>query len=173
MERDVAGRYNSKSMAVKRGRVTGIFFCLEAGRPSKFTQQVTLMGNYGMQGDRHARENSPKQLLLMNFETLQALGVKPGQTKENFTVTGLDVDKLAAGTRLLLGSTAIIEITQPCAPCGQLNKIRAGLAEALQGRRGVYARVVRGGIVYLEDVLEVLPHETAAPDPVPLVTPPD
>lgn len=150
----------------------GIFFCLEAGRPSKFTQQVTLMGNYGMQGDRHAKENSPKQLLLINAETLQDIGIKPGQTKENFTVAGLDVNRLAPSTRLRIGSTAIIEITQPCAPCGQMNKIRAGLAEALKGRRGVYARVVRGGIVYLDDFLEVLPRETEAPDPDPLVTPP-
>jgi hypothetical protein len=158
-------------MKAKRGRISAIFFCLEAGRPSKFTQQVTLMGNYGMQGDRHAKENSLKQLLLVNVEALRAVGVKPGLTKENFTVSGLDVDKLAGGTRLKIGSTAIVEITQPCAPCGQMNRIRAGLAEQLKGRRGVYARVVRGGIVYLDDVLEVMPRESAATDPVPLVTP--
>lgn len=156
-----------------RGRISGIFFCLEGGRPSKFTQQVTLMGNFGMQGDRHAKEGSPKQLLLMSADVLRATNLKPGQTKENFTVRNLDVDRLPAGTQLRVGATAIIEITQPCAPCAQMEKIRPGVMAQLKGRRGMYARVVRGGIVYLEDVLEVIPQARETHDPVPLVSPPE
>jgi MOSC domain-containing protein YiiM len=56
------------------------------------------------------------------------------------------LDDLAAGTRLTIGE-AVLELTGPCEPCeviGRINRVADpyALRDALEGRRGVLARVV-------------------------------
>jgi MOSC domain-containing protein YiiM len=144
---------------MQQGHVVGIFFSLEANRPSKFTQQAILMGSYGLQGDRHAKEGVDNQLLLVDVAVLEDLDLKAGAIFENFTIRGLKIDEMKPGTRLRMGETAIIEISRICKPCKRMNEVRDGLMKKLAGRRGMYARVIRGGQVFLQDAVIVQSKE--------------
>jgi hypothetical protein len=53
---------------------------------------------------------------------------------ENVTTRGLDLLGLPTGTRLYLGSTAVIEITGLRNPCAQLDGIESGLMAATLDR---------------------------------------
>ncbi|MBI3864843.1 MAG: hypothetical protein HY290_23450 [Planctomycetia bacterium] len=79
--------------------------------------QAMLLAGRGIEGDRKAT-GGQRQLNIMSAETLAILkneGFKtaPGELGEQIALAGIDVDKLAEGARLRLGSTAIIEVTRP------------------------------------------------------------
>jgi MOSC domain-containing protein YiiM len=79
--------------------------------------------------------------------------LRPGGLRENITTTGLNVNSLAIGQRLQIGDTRL-EVSEVCAPCDQIEKIRPGLRKELWGRRGMLCRVIEGGIIRRGDAIE-------------------
>jgi MOSC domain-containing protein YiiM len=123
---------------------------------------ATLISGLGIQGDKHAVAVSDRQVLLADKEALDAVGVTPGTIKENLTVEGLNVMDLPAGSRLRLGTSAVLEITEICEPCFRMDEIRQGLKQELEGRRGMVARVIQGGTIHLGDPIQVEEAEPLA-----------
>jgi MOSC domain-containing protein YiiM len=92
---------------------------------------------------------------------------------ENLTTRGVDLLALPTGTRLLIGETAVIELTGLRNPCVQLDRIEPGLMAATLERNpdgelirkaGVMAIVVAGGEVRPGDRIQVeLPAEPHRP----------
>ena len=99
-----------------------------------------------------------------------------GEMGENVTTEGIDLLRLSAGTRLHLGSDAVVEVTGLRNPCQQLNDLRPGLMEAVLDRdeagnlirnAGMMTVVVSGGVVRAGDAIEVVaPAEHVALEPV-------
>ena len=104
---------------------------------------------------RTTRPGTKRQVLFASAEHLDALGVEPGRIRENFTVEGDDVHGWPLGQRLAIGG-AEFEITMVCDPCHKMDEIRPGLQAELDGRRGMLARVVRGGEVSAGDEIRLL-----------------
>jgi MOSC domain-containing protein YiiM len=128
-------------------------------------QMVTsanLVTDLGIEGDKHASAASKRQVLLADKEALDAVGVLPGTIKENVTVEGVDVMRLPAGTRIRLGRTAVLEITDVCEPCFRMDEIREGLQAELEGRRGMVSRVVQGGTISVGDAITIEQSEPLA-----------
>jgi len=128
--------------------------CLGQRAPMRPLDETHLVQG-GIAGDAHFAPESARQLLLADQEALLAVGVSPGEIKENLTLQGVGVMDLPAGTRLALGE-AEVQITKECEPCSRMDEIRSGLKEQLVGRRGMYARVVRPGKVRPGDPVRVL-----------------
>jgi MOSC domain-containing protein YiiM len=127
------------------GVVVSIQTCVGDHAPLRPMDEVRLEPG-GIPGDRHFAPGSARELLLIERETLERLGLEPGQVRENLTVEGLSLMGLPAGTRILLGG-AEVEVTKECLPCEVMEAIRPGLRAELEGRRGMLARVVRSGTV--------------------------
>jgi MOSC domain-containing protein YiiM len=106
--------------------------------------EVHALEGQGLQGDRHARTGSHRQVLLVEVETLEALGLAPGAVREQVTVRGLRLNDLPAGARMRIG-TAELEVAGPCEPCERMEEIRPGLRAQLDGRRGRFCSVIRAG----------------------------
>jgi MOSC domain-containing protein YiiM len=121
-----------------------------------------LVEGLGMEGDKHASAASKRQVLLADKEALDAVGVLPGTIKENVTVEGVDVMGLPAGSRVRLGRSAVLEITEICEPCFRMDEIREGLKQELEGRRGMVSRVVRGGTISVGDPITIERSEPLA-----------
>lgn len=139
--------------------VAALQICPGHRLPMEARDAVRFVADQGLAGDRHARRGSKRQVLLAEAETLAALGLSPGEIKENVTVRGLDLHGLGPGSHLRLGEETELEITGYCAPCRRLEEIRTGLQRAIANRRGMLARVVRSGSVSVGDRIEVL-HRT-------------
>jgi len=143
---------------------------------SKFAEEaIVLQAGLGVRGDAHAgatvRHRSrvardPSQANLRQVHLLHAelfdelmaadFAVWPGDLGENITTRGLDLLALPTGTRLHLGSGAVIELTGLRNPCSQLDRFQPGLMAAVLGRdaagrllrkAGVMAVVLTGGEV--------------------------
>jgi MOSC domain-containing protein YiiM len=141
-------------------RVLHLFTCLRHRLRLQAVGEAQAVANKGFQYCAHGRPDSKRQVLLMDSETLEAMGLAPGWIKENVTTRGLDVQGLVLGQQLRIGE-ALMEVTLPCEPCGQMNNIRPGLEEELRGRRGKLCRVVDGGLVKVGDAIELLERRAA------------
>lgn len=149
---------------------------------------ITLLEGLGVEGDAHmgatvkhrsrvARDPSQpnlRQVHLIHAELLDELEAKgfsvaPGRMGENITTRGIDLLALPTGTRLHIGSGAIVEVTGLRNPCAQLDGIQPGLMQAVLGRdaegnlirkAGIMGIVLQGGEVKPDDgVRMVLPPE--------------
>lgn len=137
------------------GEVAGLFFSIRHRLPMKAVEEIEAIANKGFKGCAHGRPGSPRQLLLVELETLEALGLKPGEIKENVTTRGVALARLKRGQQLRVGK-ALLEVTLPCGPCGRMDDIRSGLQQELRGRRGILCRVLEGGRVRCGDAVTVL-----------------
>ena len=137
------------------GEVARLFVAVVHRHPMHEVEDVVAVADRGFAGCIHGRPGNRRQVLLMDLETLEDLGVPPGAVKENITTRGLKVRELRGGQRLRVGE-ALFEVTVPCEPCYRMDEIRQGLQNELRGRRGMLCRVVEAGWIRRGDVIEVL-----------------
>ena len=149
---------------------------------------IRLVAGMGVEGDAHqgatvkhcsrvARDPTQpnlRQVHLVHAELHDDLreagfAVAPGQMGENVTTSRVDLLGLATGTRLHLGSSAVVEVTGLRNPCAQLDKIQKGLMAATLGR-DEHGNLVRKagimGVVLAEG--EVRPGDPIRVEPPPL-----
>jgi MOSC domain-containing protein YiiM len=137
-----------------KGVVRALFVTPKKKETPVPVQSVNTAGS-GFDGDYHANFANKRQILMVSAAVLNELELEPGAIFENVVVEGLDVMSLAEGRRLRMGE-ALLEVTIPCEPCIQMERVRHGLQAALQDRRGMFARVVSIGSVRVGDAVEVL-----------------
>jgi len=133
------------------GRVVAIHLCVGPRVPMASPGSVVAISGRGLEGDRHARAGSGRQVLLLDAAVLAAEGLAPGVLRENLTLEGIGVDGLAAGTRLRVGDGVVLRVEGPCEPCAFVEGVRPGLRARLEGRRGTLATVEAGGTLRVGD----------------------
>jgi MOSC domain-containing protein YiiM len=143
-----------------QGKVVAVSVSDRKGVVKHNVAQAVLMVDHGLAGDAHA-EGGHRQVSLLAKESIDkmvALGakVKPGDFAENLTVEGLEVMYLPVGTRLKVGAEAILEVTQIGKTCHKGCAIREQVGDCVMPREGIFARVLKGGVVKPGDVIEVV-----------------
>ena len=149
---------------------------------------IRLIAGIGVEGDAHAgkmvkhrylarkdptRPNL-RQVHLIQAELLDELKAKgfsvgPGQLGENITTRGVDLLALPTGTKLHIGTEAVIELTALRNPCHQIDDFQEGMLEALldtdEGgnvirKAGVMGIVLEGGEIHPGNSIQIeLPPE--------------
>jgi len=142
-----------------RGRIVAVSISDRKGVVKHNVPEALLVVEHGLEGDAHA--GSGRQVSLLAKESIDkmlALGAKvqSGDFAENITVQGLEVMALPVGTRLEVGPEAELEITQIGKACRKGCAIREQVGDCVMPREGVFARVLRGGIVKPGDRIEVV-----------------
>ena len=134
--------------------VAGLWICPGPRQPMMPMESARAVENLGLEGDRHAKADSQRQVLLMEAETLEKLDLGMGDVKENITTRGIALMSLPLGTRLRVGE-AVLEITGECHPCSRMEDLRPGLLQEIGGQRGMLARVAQSGVIKMGDVITI------------------
>jgi MOSC domain-containing protein YiiM len=141
--------------------VAHLFRCLTHRVPMVAHDEIVAIKDRGFAGCAHARPGGRRQVLWMDVETLDQMGLAPGALKENITTRGIDIRVLEAGERLRVGE-ALFEVTYRCDPCDRMEEIRPGLKAELLGRRGMLFRVIEGGRIRVGDSIQKVQYSAVA-----------
>lgn len=141
------------------GRVLSLHIGDRPGLPKTGTGELQLVAGYGAVGDRHAGGDPDRAVLVAGIgsyhRALEAgIELPYGALGENLL---LDLDPHAWVGRRLEAGGALLELVAICPVCAALTHLDPRLPRLLYRGRGVYARVLRGGVVRLADLVRVLP----------------
>jgi len=129
------------------------------GLPKAGVEELRLVAGYGAVGDRHAGGDPERAVLVAgvgSYRRAREAGIELpyGALGENLL---LDLDPHAWVGRRLEAGGALLELVAPCPVCAALTHLDPRLPRLLYRGRGVYARVLRGGVVRRADLVRVLP----------------
>ena len=102
----------------------------------------------------HSRSVLITSILAYELLSKNNISAEYGSLGENILVS-FDPYNLQNGDKLTIGNT-ILEIANECTICNHLNKIDPKVPNILKNDRGVFARVIQGGFIKLNDSIELL-----------------
>ena len=142
-----------------KGRVLAVCTSEEKGEKKKDVGQAVIITDHGLEGDAHAgpwhRQVSLLSLTSVDKMRGRGIDINWGDFAENLTVEGLDVWVLPVGTRLQVGSDVELEVTQIGKECHLGCAIRQQVGDCVMPREGIFARVLKGGMVKVGDSVAV------------------
>ncbi len=143
-----------------KGKIVAVSVSDKKGTKKQNVPSAVLKENFGIIGDAHSGTLF-RQVSLLAVESIdkirgKGLDVKPGDFAENITTQGLDLIKLKIGDRLSVGDGAILEITQIGKNCHRRCAIYYQAGDCVMPKEGLFAKVLKGGIVKAGDSLEVI-----------------
>jgi len=147
-------------VATIKGRINAISVSKEKGTQKVNVPKAELRADFGIVGDAHAG-CTRRQVSLLAVESIEKMAVKgmkvsPGNFAENITTEGINLQSLEVGSKLKLGESVELEITQFRKPCHSRCEIFKQIGDCIMPREGVFARVIRPGRINVGDVIEVL-----------------
>jgi len=136
-----------------RFRVEAVCVSLTKGTPKTTVEEISLVEDAGIAGDAHAGGGRQVSFLAgEDVDSLRAEGLvlAPGAFGENIVTRGIDWTRAAVGGRIEVGG-AELEITQIGKECHTPCAIYRTAGRCIMPDRGVFARVVKGGITHAGD----------------------
>jgi MOSC domain-containing protein YiiM len=127
-------------------RVVGLHLHERHGEHPRAVDEVVGRIGGGIEGDSHAHRTK-RAVVIVDRSAEEALGLQPGDLREQITVEGLPgVTTLAPGTELRVGAITL-RVNGQCAPCTHIGEmLGADDVEAFQaslaGRRGAECTVI-------------------------------
>ena len=142
------------------GKIKSIYTGSRKGKLKKRVSQVSLKKNYGIIGDAHAGAGK-RQISLLAEESIARLRGRDekigiGNLMENLRTTGIELTSLLVGTKLEVGRTVLLEISEIGKHSSKPIKVFAMPEGCLLPLNGVFAKVLKGGTIREEDKIEIV-----------------
>ncbi len=115
-------------------------------------KRVILKAGWGIDGDAHAGDWH-RQVSLLASESIELVRevlptLQRGAFAENIITRGIALEKLGIGSRIQIGESAVLEITQIGKECHNSGcAIKKATGDCIMPREGLFARVIEGGSV--------------------------
>lgn len=174
-----------------KGTVKAVCTSSVKGVRKEPVKEACLIEDYGIEKDAHAGKWH-RQVSLLSWEKVQEFnksgaGVSDGDFGENLLVSGINFRSLPVGTRFLIcpaeevvhaagmeyeeaAGGALLELTQIGKACHHSCEIRKRVGVCIMPTDGVFAKVVRGGMVKPGDRVRVLPPDPDRPYTAAVIT---
>ena len=142
-----------------QGKIIAVCTSKNKGERKKNIGTGKMLPGLGLEGDAHAgfQHRQISFLAMESIEKMQKKGldVHPGDFAENLTTVGIELPILPIGTKLKIGEV-LLEVSQIGKVCHSHCNIYYQAGDCVMPREGIFAIVVNGGTVSVDDVLEVL-----------------
>ncbi|MDA8088735.1 MAG: hypothetical protein M0Z61_00720 [Nitrospiraceae bacterium] len=134
------------------GKIVSLNISDKKGTRKKPVEEVFLKTGYGIEGDAHASAAWHRQVSLLAIESIQkmrdkGLDVKPGDFAENITTEGIDLLSFPVGTRLTIGESIQVEVSQIGKECHTRCAIYYQAGDCVMPKEGIFVRVLSGGVI--------------------------
>ena len=147
-------------MATIKGRIRAISVSKEKGTQKVNVSEAQLKTDFGIIGDAHAG-GTHRQVSLLAVESIEKMVAKgakvsPGDFAENITTEGIDLLLLEVGSKLKLGESTELEITQFGKQCHSKCEILKQVGDCIMPREGIFAKVIKPSQINVGDAIKVL-----------------
>ena len=147
-------------MINQNAKIIAVSISKDKGTRKHNVDAVILKEDFGIVDDAHAAGGNRQVSLLAeeSIEKIKAKGikVKAGDFAENITTQGLDLLGLNIGNQLRIGRDVILDITQKGKECHTRCSIYYQAGDCVMPKEGVFAKVIKGGVIRPGDRLEVM-----------------
>lgn len=138
------------------GKVRAVCISAEKGTPKHNVGKAEFVISHGLKGDAHAGDWH-RQVSLLSYQKIadfraKGADVDDGAFGENLVVEDIDFKSLPIGTILRSGDVTL-EMTQIGKECHSHCAIFKRMGDCIMPREGVFAKVIRGGIIKIGDML--------------------
>ncbi|MEC4685218.1 MAG: MOSC domain-containing protein [Nitrospirota bacterium] len=142
------------------GRVAAINISRHKGVRKETVEEVFIKEDFGIEGDAHASSAWHRQVSLLAMESIikmkeSGADVGPGDFAENITTEGIDLKNLTVSTRIDVGGSVELEVTQIGKTCHSRCAIYYQAGCCVMPEEGIFARVVRGGKIRIGDSVSI------------------
>jgi MOSC domain-containing protein YiiM len=136
-------------------KVVAVNISTEKGVPKKSVEFGEVIENYGIKGDAHTGDwhRQVSFLAQESIEKMKSFGVEglsAGSFAENITTEGIELYSLAVGAKFQING-AMFEVTQIGKECHSKCAIYHQAGECIMPKEGIFARVLKGGIIRPDD----------------------
>ena len=143
---------------MNKGTIYAISISSERGQLKKEVPEANIIENYGIENDGHAGDWG-RQITCLNYDSFQKankkykLDMSPGDFAENILIDGLDFSNLSVGSRIRLGTNAILEVTQ-IGKEDHPSVVSKTFGVSLLPSEGLFCKAITGGIIKKGDSVE-------------------
>ncbi len=138
-----------------QGRIVALCLSKDKHVAKKSKEKVFLKKDFGIVGDAHGGSEKRQVSLLskISIEKMKEDGadVTHGAFAENMIVEGIDFKNIFVGSRLRIGRTGLIEVTQIGKKCHNPCSIYDAVGYCIMPKEGVFAKVLESGEVEVFD----------------------
>jgi MOSC domain-containing protein YiiM len=144
-------------------KIESIAISKKKGTRKTQVQEAELVVEHGLEDDAHAGPWH-RQVSFLASESIgkareRGLDVTFGDFAENIATSGIDWMSIPIGTRLKVGNTAIVEITQIGKECHNKCAIYYMAGDCIMPREGIFARVLEGGKIRVGDPISIIEND--------------
>ncbi len=141
-------------------KIVSIAISKKKGTPKVQVGKASLLEDHGLEGDAHAGPWH-RQVSFLAAESIEqtrkkGLDVGFGDFAENIATSGIDWQDIAVGTRVNLGDSALVEITQKGKECHNKCAIYYLAGDCIMPREGIFGRVLKGGEIRCGEPIRIL-----------------
>jgi MOSC domain-containing protein YiiM len=144
-----------------RGKVLAVNISQKKGEKKNNIGCGLFWENLGLENDAHAEADILRQVSLLAKESIEkikakGLDVNYGDFAENLTTEGIDLPSLLIGTRLKVGQKVLLEVSQIGKVCHNRCNIFYTVGDCVMPREGIFAKVLVGGEIKVDDRIEMV-----------------
>ena len=141
-------------------KIVSIAVSKKKGTTKKVITEAELIENHGIKNDAHAGDWH-RQLSFLASESIDGASSEEfplnfGDFAENIATTGIDWKIQPIGQQFKLGDKAIVEITQIGKECHKKCAIFYRTGDCIMPKEGVFAKIVKGGLIKVGDPIKHL-----------------
>ncbi len=141
------------------GKILSVCLSKEKGTKKEEINSARLIAHWGIDKDAHAGYWH-RQVSLLSIEEINKMkefipDLKPGDFAENIVTKGIDLDHIRRGDRIKIGENIVLEVSQIGKKCHSGCEIQKLTGECIMPKKGVFAKVLKGGIVKKDDCIRV------------------
>lgn len=142
------------------GTIVAVNISAAKGTRKDNVRSAEILKDFGIRNDAHGGPWH-RQVSLLALESIRkmqtrGLAVTSGDFAENLTTEGLDLVHLPVGTRLRIGRSAVIEVTQIGKKCHLRCAVYDQTGTCIMPTDGIFAKVLSGGPVAVGDTIAVM-----------------
>ncbi|MFC1890945.1 MOSC domain-containing protein [Thermodesulfobacteriota bacterium] len=123
-------------------------------------EEASIIAEHGVEGDAHAGDWH-RQVSFLSSESIekareQGLDVTFGDFAENIATKGIDWVKTPVGTKVQLGDSVLVEVTQIGKECHNKCAIYYQAGDCIMPKEGIFAKVLEGGKIKCGDAIQIV-----------------